>query len=145
MFNCAPEAVPKTTGALAVPLQAIGKSGEHVAFPGTLSLSCETLVVSPIELGESVHRAGVCRIILLVSHGGQPHVMDIVACELRTRHAMLVANAAWFNMGMPDNMFSTIGFRHGIHRGRLNLADAAYSPRSRRREALRLRLAGNGS
>jgi creatinine amidohydrolase len=100
-----------------MPLQAIGKSNEHAAFPGTLSLSCETLVATLVELGESVHRAKIRRLILLNSHGGQPQIMDIVARELRIRHAMLVVNAAWFNMGMPAQLFSASECRHGIHGG----------------------------
>jgi creatinine amidohydrolase len=102
---------------LAMPLQAVGKSNEHTAFSGTLSLSCETLIAMLVELGESVHRAGFRRLILLNSHGGQPQVMDIVARELRVRHAMLVVNAAWFNMGMPADLFSVSECRHGIHGG----------------------------
>lgn len=110
-------AVPEAASVLALPIQPVGKSNEHLAFPGTLSLSCETLVNLLVELGESVHRAGVRRLILLNSHGGQPQVMDIVARELRIRHAMLVVNAAWFDMGLPEGLFSAEECRHGIHGG----------------------------
>jgi creatinine amidohydrolase len=110
-------AMPDTTRALALPLQSVGKSNEHSAFAGTLSLSCQTLVAMLLELGESVHRAGIRRLILLNSHGGQPQVMEIVARELRIRHTMLAVNAAWFNMGIPDNLFSAAECRHGIHGG----------------------------
>ena len=110
-------AVPDAAPVLALPLQAVGKSNEHTAFAGTLSLSCETLTTMLLELGESVHRAKIRRLILLNSHGGQPQVMDIVARELRIRHTMLVVNAAWFNMGMPDNLFAAGECRHGIHGG----------------------------
>jgi creatinine amidohydrolase len=109
--------MPGAMPALALPLQAVGKSNEHAAFAGTLSFSCETLVAMLLELGESVHRTGIRRLILLNSHGGQPQVMDIVARELRIRHTMLVVNAAWFNMGLPENLFSADECRHGIHGG----------------------------
>ena len=110
-------ATPQCMPVLALPLQAVGKSNEHTAFAGTLSLSCETLSAVLVELGESVHRAGFRRLILLNSHGGQPQIMDIVARELRIRHAMLVVNAAWFDMGMPADLFSASECRHGIHGG----------------------------
>jgi creatinine amidohydrolase len=113
------DAIPKAVPVLAVPIQAVGKSNEHIAFAGTLSLSHETLVAMLIELGESVHRAKLRRLILLNSHGGQPQVMDIVARELRIRHAMLVVNAAWFDMGMPAELFSASECRHGIHGGEI--------------------------
>ena len=117
LLDRALDMMPRAMPVLAMPLQAVGKSNEHTAFAGTLSLSCETLVALLVELGESAHRAGIRRLILLNSHGGQPQVMDIVARELRIRHAMLVVNAAWFNMGMPVELFSASECRHGIHGG----------------------------
>lgn len=119
LLDQALEAMPTAAPVLALPLQAVGKSNEHLAFAGTLTLSCDTLVAMLLELGESVHRAGIRRLILLNSHGGQPQVMDIVARELRVRHAMLVVNAAWFDMGVPDNLFSASECRHGIHGGEI--------------------------
>jgi creatinine amidohydrolase len=110
-------ALPEAASVLAMPLQAVGKSNEHDGFAGTLSLSHATLVALLIELGESAHRAGIRRLVLLNSHGGQPQILDIVARELRIRHAMLVVNAAWFDMGMPDTLFSDEECRHGIHGG----------------------------
>jgi len=110
LLDRALEAIPTAMPVLAMPLQAVGKSNEHSAFAGTL-------IAMLVELGESVHRAGMRRLILLNSHGGQPQVMDIVARELRIRHAMLVVNAAWFDMGMPAGLFSASECRHGIHGG----------------------------
>ncbi len=111
--------LPAAARVLALPLQPVGKSDEHSAFGGTLSLSCETLIAMLLELGESVHRAGIRRLILLNSHGGQPQVLDVVARELRIRHAMLVVNAAWFGLGLPDGLFSADECRHGIHGGEI--------------------------
>lgn len=117
LLDRALEALPADISALALPLQAVGKSNEHMAFAGTLSVSGETLAAMLLELGESVHRAGIRRLILLNSHGGQPQIMDIVARELRIRHNMLAVNAAWFEMGLPDGLFSAEECRHGIHGG----------------------------
>jgi creatinine amidohydrolase len=110
-------AIDKAVPVLAVPLQAVGKSCEHSAFAGTLSLSHETLISILLELGGSLHRSKIRRLILLNSHGGQPQIMDIVARELRVRYAMLVVNAAWFDMGMPAELFPASECRHGIHGG----------------------------
>lgn len=112
-------ALPADAQVLALPLQAVGKSDEHSAFGGTLSFSAETLIAMLLELGESVHRAGVERLILLNSHGGQPQILDIVARELRVRHAMLVVNAAWFGLGLPEGLFSAEECQHGIHGGEI--------------------------
>ncbi len=104
---------------IALPLQAIGKSNEHLAFPGTLSLSAETLMHMLTEIGESVSRAGIRRLILLNSHGGQPQVLDIVARGLRVSHGMLVVNASWFNLAITDGLFANSECRHGIHGGEI--------------------------
>ncbi len=71
-----------------LPALPIGKSDEHGAFPGTLSLSAETLIRLWSEVGDSVARAGVRKLVLFNSHGGQPQILDVVASGLRARHAM---------------------------------------------------------
>ena len=44
---------------LFLPTQQVGKSNEHLRFPGTLTLSVETLIRVWMELGECVARAGI--------------------------------------------------------------------------------------
>ena len=56
---------------LVLPMQAVGLSVEHIAYPGTLTGSAETLLSFWTEIGRSVARAGVRRLLLLNSHGGQ--------------------------------------------------------------------------
>jgi creatinine amidohydrolase len=100
-----------------LPLQAIGKSNEHLAFKGTLSLSAETASRVLIEIGESVHRAGLRKLVILNSHGGNMAVMDIVARELRFRLGMLVAFTSWHLFGYPAGLFGEDEMRLGIHAG----------------------------
>jgi creatinine amidohydrolase len=100
-----------------LPMQAVGKSNEHLAFPGTLSLSAETLIRLWTEIGESVHRAGVRKLVLFNSHGGQPQIMDIVARDLRVRLEMFVVCASSYSFGTPAGLFSDDELKHGIHGG----------------------------
>jgi creatinine amidohydrolase len=102
---------------LVLPLQSIGKSNEHQAFPGTLTLSAETLTRQWTEIGDSVARAGLRRLVLFNSHGGQPQIMDIVARDLRVRHGMLAVLANWFKLGQPPGLFSPEEDEFGIHGG----------------------------
>src|SRR3954447_3499548 len=51
--------MPPDLPALVLPLLPVGKSNEHQSFPGTLTLSAETLIRVWTEIGESVHRAGI--------------------------------------------------------------------------------------
>ena len=74
------------------------------------------------EIGESVARAGVRKLVLFNSHGGQPEVMDIVARDLRVRHKMFVVSVSWFGLGLPDGLFPAHEMRHGIHGGMIETA-----------------------
>ncbi len=100
-----------------LPMQAIGKSNEHIDFPGTLTLSADTLARLWTEIGESVHRAGIRKLVLFNSHGGQPQVMDIVARDLRVRLDMLVVCASSYAFGGSEGLFPPEERRHGIHGG----------------------------
>lgn len=111
------ELMPADLPVTVLPTQAVGKSNEHLAFPGTLTLSAETLARLWTEIGESVHRAGVRKLVLFNSHGGQPQVMEIVARELRVRLGMIAVAANWYSFGVPDGLFPAEELRHGIHGG----------------------------
>ncbi|MEM8951231.1 MAG: creatininase family protein, partial [Pseudomonadota bacterium] len=97
----------------------IGKSDEHIGFGGTLTLSADTLNRAWTEIGMSVARAGIRKLVLLNGHGGQASIMDIVARELRIRERMLVMAHSWFASGLPDGLFSDGEIRFGIHAGEI--------------------------
>ncbi|MGL4325679.1 MAG: creatininase family protein [Beijerinckiaceae bacterium] len=111
--------IPADIPVLFLPTQAIGKSNEHLSFPGTLTLSAETVIRAWTEIGESVHRAGVRKIIFVNSHGGNIAPMDIVARELRVRHGMIAVTCSWHRLGYPDGLFSADEMRLGIHGGEI--------------------------
>jgi creatinine amidohydrolase len=102
---------------LVLPALPVGKSNEHIAFPGTLSLSYETLARVWQEMAESVHRAGCRKIIFFNSHGGQPQVIDIVCRELRVRLNMLAVACSWYNLPKMDDLIDAHELRYGIHGG----------------------------
>lgn len=100
-----------------LPVQAIGQSDEHLHYPGTLTLSAETVIRAWREIGESVRRAGLRKLLLITSHGGNVAAMDIVARELRIKHQMLVLTCGWHRFGYPEGSFTKDEVRHGIHAG----------------------------
>jgi creatinine amidohydrolase len=102
---------------LVLPAQNVGKSDEHLVFPGTLSIHYETLGRLWFDLAESVHRAGCRKIIFFNSHGGQPQLLDIVCRDLRVRLAMLAVNCAWYDVTPMNDLFDAEELRHGIHGG----------------------------
>lgn len=115
-------ALPRIDPALSVlflPTQQIGKSNEHLRFPGTLSLSADTLIRVWMEIGECVARAGIRKLVLFNSHGGQVSLMDIVARDLRVKHELIVFSTNWFTLplGEAEGLFTPEEHRFGIHAG----------------------------
>lgn len=102
---------------LVLPTLAVGKSNEHLHSPGTLTFSYETVIKSWIEIGESVLRAGLRKMVIVTSHGGNVDPMGIVARELRVRHGMLAVVTAWRRFGLPAGMYADLDALHGIHAG----------------------------
>jgi creatinine amidohydrolase len=100
-----------------LPVQQVGASDEHRAFRGTLTLSPETALRAFIEIGESVHRAGIDKLVMVNSHGGNIALIELAARQLRVRHGVLVVHASWGRFGYPDGLFSEAELTHGIHGG----------------------------
>ena len=111
--------VPDDLPATFLPLQSIGQSDEHTRFPGTLSLSAATVIRMWTEIGESVARAGVRKLVLITSHGGNVQAMEIVARDLRVRHDIMVVTCGWHRFGYPEGVFDPHEKRHGIHAGEI--------------------------
>ena len=100
-----------------LPIQAIGKSNEHLHAPGTLTLPAATLIDAWSELGASIARAGIRKLVIVNSHGGNEEIMGIVSRELRVRHRMLAVKTSWQRFGRPAGMYTELEDRHGIHGG----------------------------
>lgn len=113
------ELLPDELNVLVLPLQTVGESSEHGAFAGTLSLAPETLMAAWRELGGWVRRAGLGKLVILNSHGGQPQIVDLVAQALRLDEQMLVAKVASYELGVPDGLIAHDELAHGIHGGQL--------------------------
>ena len=112
--------LPADLPILFLPTQHIGKSNEHVRFPGTLTLSAQTIINLWMDIGSSVARSGIKKLVLLNSHGGQASIMDIVARDLRTEHDLIVYSTNWYNLPLGDavmGLFPAEEHRFGIHAG----------------------------
>jgi creatinine amidohydrolase len=96
-----PDDVPVTF----LPVQEVCKSNEHIDFPGTLTLDWDVAIRSWLAIGHSVARAGLRKIVIVTSHGGNVAPMEIVARELRQTHAMAVATTSWSRLS-PERVYS---------------------------------------
>lgn len=111
--------LPADMPAVFLPVQTIGQSREHLAFPGTLTLSTETALASWLEIGASVARAGIRKLVIVNSHGGNSSIVDLVTRELRIRHGMLAVMTSWSRLGYPAELFPAEEIEHGIHGGEI--------------------------
>ncbi len=123
---------------LVLPLLAVGHSLEHQSFSGTLSLEAETLISVWVDVGRSVARAGVRKLVIFNSHGGQTRLVDIVALRLRAELRMLVVRCSYFALGTPPGLFADDELANGFHGGEVETSLMLHlHPSLVRREHLR--------
>ncbi|MBW3098426.1 creatininase family protein [Pseudohoeflea coraliihabitans] len=109
--------IPQDLDIRILPIQAVGKSNEHLYAPGTLTIPATTLIDHWLELGHSIARAGIRKLVFVTSHGGNEEIMAIVTRELRVRARMMAVKSSWSRFGLPDGLFSDTERRYGIHGG----------------------------
>ena len=147
-----------------LPTQAVGYSSEHQRFAGTLTLQPDTVLRLWLELGQSVARAGVRKLLLFNGHGGHNGLLEVAARELRGQCGLLVYGASWFNLPLLDAQgqdlllrLSADERRFGIHAGQLEtsmmlalrpqlvrMQQARHFPSSSQERAQRWPILGNG-
>jgi creatinine amidohydrolase len=109
--------LPADSSVLVLPALTVGDSLEHTAFKGTLSVDLQALLGLWLSIGHSVARAGVRKLVIFNSHGGQRAHVDQVALRLRVDCGMLVVRAHSFALGTPTGLFDADELMHGIHGG----------------------------
>ncbi len=153
--------LPAHLPVLFLPTQQVGYSPEHARFPGTLTLPSATVIANWTALGECVARAGVNKLLLLNSHGGQVSLMDIAARELRGSCKLLVYSCSWWNLPLGDavtGLFTAEEHRFGVHGGdietsmmlalrphRVDMAQARDFKSSSQARAAKYPVLGNGT
>lgn len=124
-------------GVLVMPALTIGHSLEHVAYPGTLSIAAESLLAVWLDIGRSVARTGLRKLVLLNTHGGNAPLVQLAALRLRQESGMLVVRANYFAFGSPPGLFAQDELRHGIHGGEMETSLMLHlAPTLVRRQAL---------
>lgn len=156
--------IPAELPALFLPTQALGFSPEHSAFAGTLTLKADTVLRLWTDIAESVAAAGVKKMVLLNSHGGQVGLMDVAARDWRARLGLLVYSVSWFNLPLLDEqghdlnaLFPPEEHRFGVHAGavetsmmlalrpeRVRMAQAQHFVSSAQQRAAQFPILGNG-
>ncbi len=116
--------LPADVHAYAMAPISYGKSEEHLHFPGTVTLSGETLLATMNEVAESVYRAGFRKLLVVNGHGGQPQVMEIMAREMRLRHGdfIVVPHHVWRLPNAAGRYLSEREKRLAMHAGHAETA-----------------------
>ncbi|KYC40903.1 creatinine amidohydrolase [Scytonema hofmannii PCC 7110] len=105
--------------AYALPPLYYGKSNEHWHFPGTITLSVQTLLATLTEVAESLYRAGFRKLVLMNSHGGQPQVMEIVARDLHVKYSdfLVFPIFTWYAPNITAELLTLKELQLGSHAG----------------------------
>ena len=92
-------------------------------FPGTLSLTPETLSEIIYQYGVALSACGVRRLVLSNSHGGNRQVLNGVGLRLRREHRLLVVKVGYFEFPPPEAAGLPLSeWRHGLHGGAVETA-----------------------
>lgn len=100
-----------------LPIEQVGISTEHTAYPGTQTLPTDVALSKWMTLCDAVAQAGVRKLIIVTSHGGNSAAMALIAQDLRAKHDMLAVTTSWSRFGAPDGLFPADELRFGIHGG----------------------------
>jgi creatinine amidohydrolase len=111
--------LPTDIPAYALPTLFYGKSNEHWHFPGTVTLSSQTLAAVLMEMGESIYRAGFRKLVFVNGHGGQPQVLEMVARDLHQKYEdlMIFPLFVWRVANAAEELITREELEYGIHGG----------------------------
>jgi creatinine amidohydrolase len=105
--------------AYSLPCLYYGKSNEHWRFPGTITISAQTLLIVLIEIADSLYRAGFRKLILMNSHGGQIQIMEIAARDIHQKYEdfLVFPLFTWRVPNIARELFTEKELEYGIHAG----------------------------
>lgn len=111
--------LPVEIPAYALPCLYYGKSNEHWHFPGTITLSAQTLLTVLMEMADSLYRSGFRKLVLMNSHGGQPQVMEIAARDIHQKYGdfLVFPLFTWRVPHIAKELVTPKEWQYGIHAG----------------------------
>jgi creatinine amidohydrolase len=111
------ELLPENNPATFLPVERIGISTEHIDYPGTQTLPTDVALKNWTAIGEDVARAGLRKLVIVTSHGGNSAAMMLVAQDLRAHQKLFVVTTSWSRLSSAETLFPADEVRHGIHGG----------------------------
>jgi creatinine amidohydrolase len=117
LLDDASQRLPAGLDVIILPTIRIGASEEHRSFAGTLSVPTASLIGTITEIGAAVAKAGLKKLVLISSHGGNVAAMNAAALACRAQHGLLAVTTTWPRLGLPDGLVSDEERSFGIHGG----------------------------
>jgi creatinine amidohydrolase len=113
------EHLPQDILAYALPCLYYGKSNEHIGFPGTITLSAQTLLAVITEMALSIYASGFRKLVLMNSHGGQPQIIEIAARDIHQQYPDFAVFPlfTWRVPHIVGEMLTPQEQKYGIHGG----------------------------
>lgn len=111
-------ATQSTAPAWVLPTLSYGTSNEHLGWTGTVSLDTTTLLAVCRDVARSVRASGFTRLVFVNGHGGQTHLLSMVAREIHIEFGLHVVNVMPGQLGEPDGVVVSDA-EWGIHAGEL--------------------------
>lgn len=89
MLDAALDLLPDEVIAWTLPPLPYSKSNEHTGFPGTISLSAQTLMAVLHDIARSLADAGFRRLAFVNGHGGNVALLEMTARDIRAANGLL--------------------------------------------------------
>ena len=86
---------------LCAPAIHYGFNEHNMDFPGTITITMDTLVALAFEVGESLARQGFRRIVWLNGHGSNGPIYNLVARKVTNHTSALAASIDWWQLAWP--------------------------------------------
>lgn len=119
MLEAALDALPDEVAAWTLPTLPYSKSNEHTGFPGTISLSAQTLMAILQDIARSVADAGFRRLAFVNGHGGNNALLEMMARDIRAATGLLCFCLQPALLVEPPFPISDEERRLGFHGGEL--------------------------
>lgn len=111
------EHLPEDAPIWLLPSVAYGKSTEHMEYPGTITLSAQTLMMVLQDIAASLARGGFRKLLLFNTHGGNADLLGMMAREIRIATGMAVFRLDPGAVGYSDPFTDDEEKACGIHAG----------------------------
>lgn len=111
------ETLPQEIPVTFLPIERVGISTEHIAYPGTQTSATDVALKKWMALCDDIAQIGVRKLVIITSHGGNGAAMALIAQDLRAKHEMLAVTTSWSRFGVPNDSFPADEVRYGIHGG----------------------------